>query len=66
MEQIHLHREPVDDAVVQPRIAEARDALGVTDFAAALSGGRALSHEQALAEMRAWLKTAENTVGSGS
>jgi predicted ATPase len=66
MEQIHFRREPVDDAVILPRIAVVRDALGEADFAAALSGGRALSHEQALAEMRAWLKTAENTVGSGT
>jgi tetratricopeptide (TPR) repeat protein len=66
MEQIHFRREPVDDAVILPRIAVVRDALGEADFAAALSGGRALSHEQALAEMRAWLKTAENTVGGGT
>ena len=66
MEQIQFHREPVDDAVVQPRIAEARDALGETDFTAALSDGRALRREQALAEMRAWLTTAGHTVGSGS
>ena len=55
-EQTGLHRDPVDEAFLAPRVAEAREALGEAAFAAAAAAGRALSYEDALGEARAWLE----------
>jgi predicted ATPase/class 3 adenylate cyclase len=50
-----LHRDPADEAFLAPLIATARKALGSPTFAAAEAAGRALSHDQSVAEARAWL-----------
>ena len=50
-------RDAADEAFLAPLIAKARDALGEASFAAAKSGGRALSYEQAMDEVRTWLES---------
>ena len=52
MEQMGLHRYPVDEAFLAPLIARAREALGEAAFAAAEAAGRALSCEESTAEAR--------------
>jgi len=59
--QMGLHREPVDEAFLEPLIAQTREALGEAAFAAAEASGRTLSYESALAEARAWLQEGEVT-----
>lgn len=54
-ERTGIHRDPADDAFLVPRMIKARETLGEAVFAAAEAGGRALSYEQAIAEVRAWL-----------
>ena len=53
--QTGLH-DPADEAFLAPLITKARDALGVVAFEAAESSGGALSFEEVMAEVRAWLK----------
>jgi tetratricopeptide (TPR) repeat protein len=50
-----LRRDPADEAYLMPRIAAARQGGGDQSFAAAESSGRALSHDDAISEARAWL-----------
>jgi predicted ATPase/class 3 adenylate cyclase len=54
-EKTALRRDPADEAYLLPLIEMARQALGAQPFAAAESLGRALSHEDAMSETRAWL-----------
>lgn len=53
--QTGLRRDSADEAFLAPRVALARDALGVRDYAAAEAAGRALGHAEAWDEVRAWL-----------
>jgi tetratricopeptide (TPR) repeat protein len=55
-EQARAHRDPADEAFLTPLIARAREALDAAVFAAAESAGRALSYEEAMGEVRAWLE----------
>jgi predicted ATPase/class 3 adenylate cyclase len=50
-----LHRDPADEAFLGPLIAAARDAIAPSAFSAAESAGRALSYDEAMAEVEAWL-----------
>ena len=46
------------DFLARPvRLINVREALGEASFAAAKSGGRALSYEQAMDEVRTWLES---------
>jgi predicted ATPase len=63
MRQIHHQHEPVDNAVILPLIAQAREALGETAFAAAQAEGQALSRDHALTEMRMWLRGQNHNLG---
>jgi hypothetical protein len=51
-----LHRDPADEAFLSPLITKALTALSPNQFASAESGGRALSYEQAMFEVRTWLE----------
>jgi predicted ATPase/class 3 adenylate cyclase len=51
-----LHRDPADEAFLAPLIARARHALGEAAFAAAERAGRAVGHDDAISEVRAWLR----------
>jgi predicted ATPase/class 3 adenylate cyclase len=51
-----LRRDPADDAFLAPRVAKAREALGLAAFAAAEGAGRALPFESAIREARAFLE----------
>lgn len=55
-EKMGYHREPMDEAFLPPLIACTREALGEVAFSSAEAGGRALSYDEALAEVRAWLE----------
>ena len=55
-EQMGYHREPTDEASSAQIIRRAREALGDAAFAQAESAGRALSYDEAIAEVRAWLE----------
>jgi predicted ATPase/class 3 adenylate cyclase len=50
-----IRRDPADDAFLQPLLAEAREALGESRFTAIEASGRAMSFEEAIAEVRMWL-----------
>jgi predicted ATPase/class 3 adenylate cyclase len=54
-EQTGLHRDPADDAFLQPRVAEIQAAMGGAALAEAEGAGRALAYEAAIAEASAWL-----------
>ena len=54
-EQTAYHRDPSDEAFLAPLITEARDRLGAGTFDGAAAEGRALSHDEAIEEARAWL-----------
>jgi hypothetical protein len=56
LEESGSRREPADAAFLTPLIAATREALGEAAFAAAEAGGRALSYDEAMAEVRAWLE----------
>jgi hypothetical protein len=53
-----LHRDPADEAFLAPLIARARHALGDAAFAVAEGAGRAVDHDDAIREVRAWLRDA--------
>jgi predicted ATPase len=53
--QTGLQRDAADEAFLAPLIARARERLRGSAFDAAEAAGRALSYDQALEEMRAWL-----------
>jgi hypothetical protein len=50
-----LHRDPADEAFLAPLMEKTRKALGAAAFAEAQRGGRALSYEDSLVDVRAWL-----------
>src|SRR5205823_2979081 len=52
-----MHRDPTDEAFLQPLIARAREALGNKAFEAAEREGAALTYDEAIAEARTWLET---------
>ena len=49
------HRDPADKAFIAPLIAQARDRLSTPAFEHAEADGRALSYDDAIEEVRAWL-----------
>ena len=51
-----LHRDPADQAFLEPRIRALRAALPPQAFSEAEARGRALSYEEAIAEARGWLE----------
>jgi predicted ATPase/class 3 adenylate cyclase len=53
-----LHRDPTDEAFLAPWMEKARFGLGAGVYAAAEAAGRALSHDAAVQEVRAWLERA--------
>ena len=53
-----LHRDPADEAFLAPRVDAAKRRLGESAFETAEIQGRALSHDVALREARAWLESA--------
>jgi hypothetical protein len=55
-EQMGYHREPMDEAFLPPLLARARKALGEAAFSASEAAGRALSYDEAVAEIRDWLE----------
>ena len=50
-----LRRDPADEAFLAPLIDRAREALGAPAFARAESAARAVSRDEALADVRAWI-----------
>jgi predicted ATPase/class 3 adenylate cyclase len=50
-----LHRDPADEAFLAPLMEKTRKALGAVAFAEAQRGGRTLSYEDTLADVREWL-----------
>jgi hypothetical protein len=55
-----LQRDSADDAFLLPLVAASRTALGEERAAAAEAAGRALDHDAALDEVRAWLDRQED------
>lgn len=55
LQEAGSHREPVDEAFIQPWMDRARAALGSAEFAAAEAQGRGLGYDEAMADVRAWL-----------
>ncbi len=55
--QMGRRRDLPDVAFLAPLIERAKSALGVTEYDAALKAGRALSYDQAVAEMTQWLRS---------
>jgi len=53
--QSGLHRDPADQAFLEPLVARAQTALGTEAFAAAEDAGRTLPYAAAIAEARGWL-----------
>jgi predicted ATPase/class 3 adenylate cyclase len=51
-----FHRDPADEAFLQPRVAGLRAAMSAESFANAEGAGRAVPFETALAEASAWLR----------
>jgi predicted ATPase/class 3 adenylate cyclase len=54
--QTGLHRDAADEAFLAPLIARARESLGAAAFQSAEAAGRAMSYDDALASVRAWLE----------
>ena len=54
--QTGLQRDPADESFLAPLIAGAAQALGPAPFAAACAAGRSRAVEQALSDVRAWLR----------
>ena len=50
--------DPADEAFLAPLIAKTREAFGEAEFLAAETAGRALGYEDAMAEARRWLASA--------
>jgi predicted ATPase len=55
MGETGLHRDPADEAFLAPLMEKTRKALGAAAFAEAQRGGRTLSYEDTLADVREWL-----------
>jgi hypothetical protein len=51
-----MHRDPVDEAFLLPRVAEAQERLGQPAFSEAERAGRGIPYDCALAEVLAWLR----------
>jgi hypothetical protein len=51
-----LHRDPADEAFIQPLMNRTRDALGRAEFAAMEASARDADYDDAIAETRAWLQ----------
>ena len=54
--QMGRHRDLPDAAFLAPLVKQACAALGTDTYAAIVIAGRALSYEEAVAEMTQWLK----------
>jgi predicted ATPase/class 3 adenylate cyclase len=54
-EESGLHREPTDELLLVPSLAQMQEKLGMPAFYAAEAAGRALSYDQMIAEARKWL-----------
>jgi tetratricopeptide (TPR) repeat protein len=59
LDDVGYRFEPADEAFLAPLIAQAREALGDAQFAAAKVSGRALSYETAMTTTREWLSAIE-------
>jgi len=55
LERMGGEREPVDEQYLRPWVDRTREQLGEVSFEAAFEEGRAMSYEDALAEVRGWL-----------
>ena len=55
-ERAGIHRDPADQAFLEPLVVRAREGLGEASFARAEAVGRAFSFEQAITEVFAWLQ----------
>ena len=55
-----LQRDSADDAFLAPLIASVRTALDDERYTAAEAAGQTLSHEEAMSDMRAWLREAQS------
>jgi tetratricopeptide (TPR) repeat protein len=62
MQKAGSRREPVDEALIAPRIASSRAAMGGAAFDAAEAEGAALSYEACVAEADAWLSCPEDRI----
>ena len=56
--QMGRRRDLPDVAFLAPLVERAKHALGEVEYAAALAAGRALSYDEAVAEMTQWLRSA--------
>ena len=56
--QMGRRRDLPDVAFLAPLVDQAKSALGQVEYDAALAAGRALSYDDAVAEMRKWLRSA--------
>jgi tetratricopeptide (TPR) repeat protein len=63
-EQMGYHREPMDKAFLPPLMARVREALGAAAYTSSDAAGRKLAYEQAMADARAWLESAQRVVGN--
>ena len=59
--QMGRRRDPQDVAFLTPLVEQAKAALGPESYAAAVAAGRALSYDDALAEMIRWLRSLQAT-----
>ena len=59
LEDTRSRHEPVDEAFIAPRMADARAAVGECAFDTAVEEGRAWSYEASVAEMERWLNNPE-------
>ena len=57
--QMGRRRDLPDAAFLAPLVERAKHALGQVDYDAALAAGRALSYDEAVAEMTKWLRSAD-------
>lgn len=63
MQEAGARREPVDDALIAPLMAQARQALGPARFEATEAAGRALSYDASMLALKAWLEGIDPLVG---
>ena len=59
--QLGRRRDPHDVAFLTPLVEQAKAALGPEIYATAVEAGRALSYDDAVAEMIAWLTSLKAT-----
>ena len=65
-EETGLHREPTDELLLAPSLAQMQEALGMPAFHAAEVAGRSLSYDEIMAEARKWLADRAATQSSTS